>query len=127
LYEEASSLILQARRDGAELWISRQVIREYLVQVTRPGLFERPLDSIQATEKAVTLRSLFAVADEDERVTNQLLRLLRDYSFGGKQIHDANIVATMLTYGIQKLVTTNYAGMKRFEGVVEVIHLQSAV
>ena len=36
LHTEAAALIAKARNDGYELWVSRQVIREYIVQVTRP-------------------------------------------------------------------------------------------
>jgi hypothetical protein len=35
------------------------------------------------------LRALCEIADETEAVTKQLLALLRDYSTGGKQVHDA--------------------------------------
>lgn len=119
-----AAYLAQRQREGTELWISRQVIREYLVQVTRPGLFERPLNGSEAAILAAELQALFRVADDDVGVTSQLLRLLREYPVGGKQIHDANIIATMLTCGVDQLVTMNYSDMQRFSPLVDVIHLQ---
>lgn len=34
---------------------------------------------------------------------------------GGKQVHDANLVATMHAYGIDHLLTLNAADFRRFE------------
>ena len=38
----------------------------------------------------------FQVADDTAAVTAQLVKLMGDFGIGGKQVHDANIVATML-------------------------------
>jgi predicted nucleic acid-binding protein len=43
----------------------------------------------------------------------------------GKQIHDANIVATMLVYSIDTLVTQNMDDMKRFAEYVNLLPLLS--
>ena len=42
---------------------------------------------------------------------------------GGKQIHDANIVATMLAYNIPCLLTHNVKDFKRFEGIIEIVSI----
>ncbi|UBF24522.1 hypothetical protein K9N68_22915 [Kovacikia minuta CCNUW1] len=42
---------------------------------------------------------------------------------GGRQIHDANIVATMQTYGVQNLLTHNTADFDRFSQVITVLPL----
>jgi hypothetical protein len=39
----------------------------------------------------------------------------------GKQVHDANIVATMLAYGIGTLFTLNIEDMKRFSGRIQLL------
>ena len=52
-----------------------------------------------------------------------LLHLLNTIACAGKQIHDANIVATMLTHGIQKLLTHNVADFSRFASQIIVIPL----
>ena len=42
---------------------------------------------------------------------------------GGKQVHDANIVATMQAYGVNRLLTDNTADYVRFSGLITVIPL----
>ncbi|MCZ2098776.1 MAG: hypothetical protein LC121_21440 [Anaerolineae bacterium] len=59
-----------------------------------------------------TILSLFYVADDSAEVTAQLMTLLEAYPTRGKQIHDANIVATMLAYGIDTLVMDDF---RRFD------------
>lgn len=114
LHREAADLVAAQRARGAALWISRQVIREYLVVVTRPQAFLTPLSAEEVDARAGTLQTLFYVADDTAQVTAHLLALLREHPTGGKQIHDANIVATMLAYGIGTLLTFNRDDMARF-------------
>lgn len=123
LHIEALTLITKARDDGYELWISRQVIREYIVQVTRPGVLTLPFDAEQVAAKVRFIRAAFQIADETEAVTDQLIELIREFPTGGKQIHDANIVATMLVYGIDTLATQNIEDMKRFASKIKLIPL----
>ena len=40
---------------------------------------------------------------------------------GGKQVHDANIVATMLAYGERRLLTFNIRDFRRFAAHIEVV------
>ncbi len=49
------------------------------------------------------------------------MTLSRRFSFGGKQVHDANIVATMLAHGETRLLTFNGADFRRFSSVIEVV------
>lgn len=101
--------------DDTDLWISRQVIREYLVQVTHPRTFAMPLTSSQAVEQVGNILQTCQIIGETSATTNALLTLIRDYSVSGKQIHDANIVAAMLANGIDTLLTLNTADFKRYE------------
>lgn len=113
----ARSLLFQQREAGANLWISRQVIREFLVQVTRAQLLpgsEFPLPSYRIESIVLKFPILYRIADDTEAVTSKLLDLLKQYPTGGKQVHDANIVATMLVNGISRLITLNVEDMKRF-------------
>lgn len=43
-------------------------------------------------------------------------------NIGGKQIHDANIVAVMQEYGIKRLLTHNLDDFKRY-GEIEIMNL----
>jgi predicted nucleic acid-binding protein len=79
----------------AELWISRQVIREFCAVLTRPQTFAVPLSGAAVVAFARSLPTSFRIADETAEVTTALLALLDAIPCGGKQVHDANIVATM--------------------------------
>jgi predicted nucleic acid-binding protein len=101
--------------DVADLWISRQVIREYLVQITHSRTFVTALTSDEAVQHIGNILQTCRVVDETSATTHMLLTLLRDYSVSGKQVHDANIVAVMLASGINTLLTLNTADFKRYE------------
>jgi predicted nucleic acid-binding protein len=49
--------------------------------------------------------------------------LLADVQCPGKQVHDANLVATMLVHGIGTVVTMNLGDLARFERYVSLIRL----
>lgn len=123
LHDEANTMLVQFRQDGYELWISRQVIREYLVQLTRPGLLAKPLTVSEIEAQVQGLRTVFRIADETEAVTEQLIDLMKLIPSGGKQVHDANIVATMLVNDIDTLVTNNVSDMERFSRKITIVPL----
>ncbi|HHV81927.1 TPA: type II toxin-antitoxin system VapC family toxin [bacterium] len=106
-----------------ELWISRQVLREYAVIVTRPGMVEKPLSSEEGSSDIEKFEDIFRIADEIEGVTKILLGLIRKYEIKGKRIHDANIVATMFDNTITKLFTINVKDFENFEDI-ELITIQ---
>jgi predicted nucleic acid-binding protein len=120
-HQEAEALVRKMWMDRIELWISRQVIREYLVQATHPSTFTQPLSIEQVLKQLETILLLFRVADDTQAVTAQLLALLVSHPTRGKQIHDTNIVATMLAYDIDILLTINVEDMRRFEGKIKLI------
>ena len=49
------------------------------------------------------------------------MELSRRYSLGGRQVHDANVVATMLAHGERRLLTFNEADFRRFAAVIEIV------
>src|SRR5262245_17021797 len=97
-HAEARQALQDLATAGAELWISRQVLREYLVTLSRPQTFALPQPIAVLAAQVTSFQSLMRVADEIPAVTAALLRTLATIPCGGKQVHDANIVATMLTY-----------------------------
>jgi predicted nucleic acid-binding protein len=60
---------------------------------------------------------------EDARVADRLQGLLVDVECKGKQVHDANVVATMLAHGVGTVVTMNVADFARFERYVSLVEL----
>jgi predicted nucleic acid-binding protein len=49
------------------------------------------------------------------------MALSREVAFGGKQLHDANIVATMLAHGETRILTFNAPDFRRFAPMIEVL------
>jgi len=70
-----------------------------------------------------TIETLFRVADETHEVTLQLLKLLKTYPTRGKQVHDANLIDTMLVNKIDTLITMNVDDLKRFADKIKLITL----
>ncbi|MGI8588891.1 MAG: type II toxin-antitoxin system VapC family toxin [Chloroflexia bacterium] len=108
---------------GLQLWISLQVLREYLRTFTRPQTFAAPQPVATLIARIHYFESEFYVANDTAAVTEQLLVLLQEVPFGGKQVHDANIVATMRANGIRQLLTANAADFARFARYITVIPL----
>nr|WP_298378441.1 PIN domain-containing protein [uncultured Halomonas sp.] len=121
-HEQALEAINTARRAGRTLWISRQIIREYLVTMTRPQTFEN-LPKSKVLKQVDQFVEHFHIADDTSAVTDRLVKLIGDFSVGGKQIHDANIVATLLAYDIPCLLTHNVKDFNRFDKIITVEHL----
>ena len=107
----------QVINEKYELWISRQILREYAVVISRPGFSNNIADSETIADDLVRWESNLNIADENEEVTRNLIYLIRQYKISGKKIHDANIVATMLTYRLPVLYTYNQDDFKRFKEI----------
>jgi predicted nucleic acid-binding protein len=121
LHNQAEALIQSMWEEDTELWISRQIIREYLVQATHQNSFNPPLTVEQVISQLDVIQTLFRIADETADVTAQLLALLKQYPTRGKQVHDTNIVATMLVHEIPTLLTINVSDFKRFDDKISLI------
>jgi predicted nucleic acid-binding protein len=124
LHAKCDALLKRTLRENIELWISGQVIREFIVQATHPRTLKEPLTIEQVVHQLNTIQPSFHIADETPAVREQLLKLLLEYPTRGKQVHDANIVATMLVYGIDTLLTLNVDDFRRFEDKITLTTLE---
>jgi len=104
-----------------QLSVSRQILREYVAVMTRPQTWGRALSLAEAMTDAAVFERRFTVLEDGQLVWDQLMDLSRLYSFGGRQVHDANVVATMLAHGERRLLTFNEADFRRFTPLIEVI------
>lgn len=121
-YEVARRAITDYESQGIPLWISRQVLREYLATLARPRVGV-PIAVLTAAVRQFEVR--FQIAEEGPLVTAHLLALLEQgYS---QQIHDTNIVATMRTLGITRILTNNPGDFAPFTSLITVIPLASFV
>jgi predicted nucleic acid-binding protein len=125
LHEAARKSVENLWDEGAELWISRQVLREYIVNVSREqGLFQ-PMPPATIEARISYFQRVFRIADDKQETTKHLLKLLQEIKFGGKQVHDANIVATMLSYNIPYLLTLNIDDFKRFSAYITLLPIET--
>lgn len=125
LHEQALNAIKEAHQTGRSLWISRQVLREFVAARTRPQTFAQPSTQKVVIERVRYLEDRFQVANDTAIVTEQLIKLMRDFQIGGKQVHDANIIASMLAYEIPCLLTHNLKDFERFAEVIKVQGIDS--
>lgn len=117
----ARAALNRAERSGEVLRINRQVIREYLAAATRPQAWSAPLPMSRALSDLSWMEEAFEVLEDGPQVMDLLARLCRDIPMGGKQVHDANIVATMLAYGERRLMTFNVRDFRRFAAHIEIL------
>lgn len=108
------------------LHISRQVVREYLVAVTRPQTWSVSLGMVDALEDATRMVSSFTVLEDGPHVMATLTTLCREVHVAGKQIHDANIAATMIAHGERRLLTLNIKDFRRYGERIELVDLETA-
>lgn len=107
----------------ATFWTSRQVLREFLAVTTRPGFLTR-LPSLPFLARTVrAFEKQFRIAADDAEVTGLLLELVENPGAQGKQVHDANIVATMRRHRISHLLTHNTADFRPYAPWVTVLPL----
>ncbi len=124
LHGVAQAALHIARDAGTPLWISRQIIREYIRSFLGITAQARvPILSPDVAEAVRRLTHLFSVADETDAVTARLIRLVETVPMGGAIIHDANIVASMQAYGVERLLTHNGGDFARFSALITVVPL----
>ena len=123
-FHRAALRAIQSLYDnGIELWISRQVLREYLAVLTRPQTFTIPQPVPALITDVRDFQNWFRVAEDNHQVTENLLTLMDRIPIGGAQVHDANIVATMQVYGVNRILTNNAADFDRFTHLITVLPL----
>lgn len=118
LHAQALHVLNALPNRGVALYLSGQVVREFLVVCTRPldvnGLGLSPPEAVRNAE-AIIQRS--TILDENRNVPVRLLDIARTATCSGRQLHDANLVATMQEHGLTRLVTGNPGDFGRFRGI----------
>jgi predicted nucleic acid-binding protein len=106
---------------GHRLWTSRQVLREYLSVMSRPGTLTAPVSMAALLSDVQSFQAQFLIAEDGPAVMLHLVNLLATIPCLGKQVHDANIVATMLAHGLPTLLTHNVTDFNRYITVLPLI------
>ncbi len=119
----AVSRLAALRATGHELWTSRQCLREYVSGVSRPGTFLPPLYRAEIVADVTGFIARLRLAEDGPRVTAELLGILQSVAVAGKQVHDANIVATRVVNGVRKILTHNVSDFTRYAPRIAVVPL----
>lgn len=122
-YEVSVNKLAKLSEEGRVLCISNQIIREFLGVTTRLDIRRGKYNPTLLEEEVTEFEKRFYVVEENRETRKRLLSLLKYAVAGGKQVHHANIAATMLHYGISKLLTHNVVDFKRFGNLIEIIPL----
>jgi len=111
----AETALEEWRKQGTELYVSVQVLRECLDVTTRPAPGQTaPPDYAAILGNIASFRSAFHVLEGTRLVSEKLGELVQRFAVKGRQVHDANIAATILTNGLKDLLTQNVADFARF-------------
>ncbi|HZS46497.1 MAG TPA: type II toxin-antitoxin system VapC family toxin [Blastocatellia bacterium] len=122
-HQVAQARLKDFQTQGSSFWVSRQIFREYVSVMSRPGVVTGNIPIVSLTNDVRSFAMRFNVAEDSSQTTVKWLSLIEQIPTAGKQVHDANIVATMLTNGIQELLTHNVSDFVRFAGLVTVTPL----
>ena len=116
-YPAAQALLNQARQPDARLCITPQVMTELYSTITNPRrvspAFE-PEAALQEVEKFLALPWLFLLSIPASVVV-RWIALARQYSISRSDIFDAQLAATMLGHGVQRIYTFNRQDFERFD------------
>jgi predicted nucleic acid-binding protein len=96
----ARAYLQRARRRGASFYISPQICREFLVVITRQPV-EGLVYTLEEAVRALTeWRAQCTLLPEGPDTVARWVELARRHKVLGKQLHDCNVAAVMLTHAV---------------------------
>lgn len=108
--------------NGESLCFASQNLIEFWNVCTRPlsnnGL---GLTTAATDARAKLLESSFGLLPDNERVHQEWRRLVVASSVAGVQVHDARLVAAMLSHGVPRLLTLNDRDFARYP-IISAVH-----
>ncbi len=120
----AINALQKARNLEFELVVSRQVFQEYLAIITCPDQNNDVPPVPRIIENIRIFQGEFTVVGGKQETMPTLLELLQEFPVRGKEIYNASIVATMLVYGIEHLLTNNVDDFKCFAEKIHILPLE---
>ena len=122
---KAQEQLLYFSELGTGLYLSRQVLKEYLASMTRKNELTSEIEISMIKNDIQMFLEDYYILEENNLVTSKLVELMEEFYVSGKQVHDGNIVATMITHGIKHILTHNVSDFKRYEKYINIIPLES--
>jgi predicted nucleic acid-binding protein len=121
--DQANAAMKRAAKMGQALSISRQVLREYASVMTGTKSGQTPMLIADVSKDLSVFCEKFKLLEDGPTVWTMFEQLMQRHKFGGKQVHDAYLVATMLAHEENKILTANRADFQRFSSDIEIFDL----
>jgi predicted nucleic acid-binding protein len=107
---------------GESVFITAQNLIEFWAVATRPAEANGLGWSPTAAESEIQqLRDQIPMLEDQPPVFSNWLQLVTQHAVLGKQVHDARLVAVMLTHGVTHLLTFNGADFQRYP-LIRAVH-----
>ena len=107
--------------DASTCYINSQNLIEFQSVATRPlssnGLNYSPT---KTNEIAIQIEAFFSVLQDCPDIYTNWRWLMEKYEVRGRPVHDARLVAVMLTYGVTHILTRNGADFRRYREITVV-------
>jgi predicted nucleic acid-binding protein len=116
-YVHCTDILDKLQKSGTTLFISSQILREFFAISTNQNIFKKPLTYKQAVTKMKEFIARFTIVHEKESTIDALIALIGKYAVSRQQIHDMNIVATMVDNEINRLLTYNVKDFKQISEI----------
>lgn len=107
----------QLQKCKARLYISPQIIREFVAIATNEKIFKIPLQPEQVVLKVTEFRKNFQMIVETEASLNLLQQFIVQHQLTKYRIHDANLAATAVAYSLDYFWTFNIKDFAHFDGL----------
>lgn len=117
-YQIARKAVITLRKSGEEICFVPQNIIEFWAVATRPAISNGLGLTIDETKSEIAkFKRLFKFYDDEAGVFAEWENLVTNYPTSGKNVHDARLVAAMLTHKITHLLTFNTKDFMRYSGI----------
>jgi predicted nucleic acid-binding protein len=125
MYPQAVAAVEALLHRGEAVCIVAQNVIEFWSVATRPA--ERNglgLTHVQADQEATRLETLLTLLPETPVIYTHWRRLVMAHAVSGVQVHDARLVAAMLTHGLTHVLTFNVDDFRRYSDIITPVHPQ---
>ena len=120
-YPVIRAMIDEMQERRVPIGYTLQNLTEFWNVVTRPvhsNGFD--LSIREANRLAGRFEKAFTLLPDTESVCAAWRQIVLEHEVRGRQVHDARLVASMRTYGIQHIITLNGADFRRYPDIVVV-------
>lgn len=118
-YQGSRALLDQAKQPGAGFCLTLQNLTEFYAIVTNPRRVTQPKsvdEALAAIADILALPGISLLPIPADLVT-RWTQLVRQHPVTGAKVFDVQLIAIMLSNGIQKIYTFNVADFQRFSGI----------